>query len=324
MLGASGTGKTTLGTAFLAQSSKAEPGLHFGFYESPERLISNATELGFDLESRVAAKHLEVIWTPAGRAHSRSCRQRSHRCRCASKGASAFSSTVGAHSLLSAESPDRLPPFISAIFNELRALGVTTLCAVETENLVGPEIRVPTAGMSAITENMVLLRFVEYRARLHRMISIMKVRGSSFDPALREFEISKRGIELAKNFESAERILSGFGTEKPTRVRQRQKEEPTSYVEATDSRLKSMQTVLIVDDEFGVAEVLQSILEDEGYRAVTAINGKQGLARLAEVTPDLVMLDYMMPILDGTKTLEAIRQQERGAAPADHHDELAR
>jgi CheY-like chemotaxis protein len=74
-----------------------------------------------------------------------------------------------------------------------------------------------------------------------------------------------------------------------------------------------MQTVLIVDDEFGVAEVLQSILEDEGYRAVTAINGKQGLARLAEVTPDLVLLDYMMPILDGTKTLEAIRQREGGA-----------
>jgi len=68
-----------------------------------------------------------------------------------------------------------------------------------------------------------------------------------------------------------------------------------------------MLTVLIVDDEFGVAEVLQSILEDEGYRVVTAINGKQGLARLAEVTPDLVMLDYMMPIMDGTKTLAAIR-----------------
>ena len=75
-----------------------------------------------------------------------------------------------------------------------------------------------------------------------------------------------------------------------------------------------MQTVLIVDDEFGVAEVLQSILEDEGYRVVTAINGKQGLTRFAEATPDLVMLDYMMPIMDGTKTLAAIRQQERGAS----------
>jgi CheY-like chemotaxis protein len=74
-----------------------------------------------------------------------------------------------------------------------------------------------------------------------------------------------------------------------------------------------MQTVLIVDDEFGVAEVLQSILEDEGYRVVTAINGKQGLTRFAEATPDLVMLDYMMPIMDGTKTLAAIRLLDRGA-----------
>ena len=69
-----------------------------------------------------------------------------------------------------------------------------------------------------------------------------------------------------------------------------------------------MQTVLVVDDEFGVAEVLQSILEDEGYRVATAINGKQALARLGELAPDLIMLDYMMPIMDGTQTLAAIRQ----------------
>jgi CheY-like chemotaxis protein len=71
-----------------------------------------------------------------------------------------------------------------------------------------------------------------------------------------------------------------------------------------------MQTVLIVDDEFGVAEVLQSILEDEGYRVFTAINGKQALARLGELRPDLIMLDYMMPILDGAQTLTAIRKDK--------------
>lgn len=69
-----------------------------------------------------------------------------------------------------------------------------------------------------------------------------------------------------------------------------------------------MHTVLVVDDEFGVAEVLQSILEDEGYRVATAINGKQALVRLGELTPDLILLDYMMPIMDGTQTLAAIRQ----------------
>lgn len=69
-----------------------------------------------------------------------------------------------------------------------------------------------------------------------------------------------------------------------------------------------MQTVLVVDDEFGVAEVLQSILEDEGYRVATAINGKQALTRLGEHSADVILLDYMMPIMDGTQTLAAIRK----------------
>jgi CheY-like chemotaxis protein len=68
-----------------------------------------------------------------------------------------------------------------------------------------------------------------------------------------------------------------------------------------------MATVLVVDDEFGVAEVLGLILEDKGYRVFSAANGRQGLDCLREVTPDLVLLDFMMPILDGPGTLSAIR-----------------
>jgi CheY-like chemotaxis protein len=68
-----------------------------------------------------------------------------------------------------------------------------------------------------------------------------------------------------------------------------------------------MRTVLVVDDEFGVAEVLQAILEDEGYRVVTAINGKQGMMRLAESAPDLVLLDFMMPIMNGAAMLAAMK-----------------
>ncbi len=43
-----------------------------------------------------------------------------------------------------------------------------------------------------------------------------------------------------------------------------------------------VRTILVVDDEFGVADVLAAALEDEGYRVVTAANGKQGIERLAE------------------------------------------
>ncbi len=67
-----------------------------------------------------------------------------------------------------------------------------------------------------------------------------------------------------------------------------------------------MVTVLVVEDEFAIAELLEMVLADEGYRVLMAANGRQGLQRLAEgPRPDLVISDYMMPILDGADMLQA-------------------
>ena len=69
-----------------------------------------------------------------------------------------------------------------------------------------------------------------------------------------------------------------------------------------------MPTVLIVEDEFAIAELLEMALTDEGYDVQHAANGRQGLERLAEgPRPDLVITDYMMPILDGAGLLKAMR-----------------
>ena len=68
-----------------------------------------------------------------------------------------------------------------------------------------------------------------------------------------------------------------------------------------------MKTILIVDDELANAEVLSLILEDEGYRVFCAANGRHGLERVKEVRPQLVVLDYMMPIMDGAEMGEALR-----------------
>jgi CheY-like chemotaxis protein len=64
--------------------------------------------------------------------------------------------------------------------------------------------------------------------------------------------------------------------------------------------------VLVVDDEFGIAELIDAVLTDEGYRVLTAMNGRQGLAIMAKDHPDLVFLDYMMPIMDGADVLRAM------------------
>jgi CheY-like chemotaxis protein len=69
-----------------------------------------------------------------------------------------------------------------------------------------------------------------------------------------------------------------------------------------------MATILVVEDEFGITEVLQSALADAGHTVVTAINGKQGLELLKESGPELVILDFMMPVLDGLGMLRAMRE----------------
>jgi CheY-like chemotaxis protein len=64
-----------------------------------------------------------------------------------------------------------------------------------------------------------------------------------------------------------------------------------------------MATVLIVDDEYGIAELLEAVLVDEGHRVLTASNGKHGLGILEEEKPDVIFLDYMMPVMDGAVML---------------------
>jgi CheY-like chemotaxis protein len=67
-----------------------------------------------------------------------------------------------------------------------------------------------------------------------------------------------------------------------------------------------MRTVLVVDDEFGIAEVLAEVLGDAGYDVVTAIHGRQALERVVARRPDLILLDFMMPVMNGPVTVTAL------------------
>jgi PAS domain S-box-containing protein len=72
--------------------------------------------------------------------------------------------------------------------------------------------------------------------------------------------------------------------------------------------------VLIVEDEPDVRDLLRRIVEAEGYRVVEAENGGTGMARVAEETPCLILLDLMMPEVDGFAFLDALRGTDAGRA----------
>ena len=70
----------------------------------------------------------------------------------------------------------------------------------------------------------------------------------------------------------------------------------------------AVKTILVVDDESSLVQILEAILSENGYRVLTAANGRAALEQLAKAgsRPDLVLLDYMMPILDGPAVLKAM------------------
>ena len=68
-------------------------------------------------------------------------------------------------------------------------------------------------------------------------------------------------------------------------------------------------SVLVVEDDLHIAELLRMYLEKEGYSVTLAADGGEGLAKFRAETPDLVLLDLMMPVMDGWAVCKAIRAE---------------
>ena len=68
-------------------------------------------------------------------------------------------------------------------------------------------------------------------------------------------------------------------------------------------------SVLIVEDDHNIAQLLQMYLEKEGYAVTLAHDGSQGLDQFHAIQPDLVLLDVMMPVMDGWALCQAIRAE---------------
>jgi circadian clock protein KaiC len=207
IMGPSGIGKTTIGLQFLAGSSESEPGLMFGFYETPLRLRAKASSLASALPPLLDNGVVELMWqTPTaemldayGEQLLAAIRRRNVK-RLFIDGLTSFKNAAVDHS--------RIGHFFSALSNELRVLGVTTLYSLEVPNILGPAIRVPVDDVSSLAENMILLRYVELRARLYRLISVLKVRDRAFDPSLFEFQIGAQGLDINATSDSAETLLA--------------------------------------------------------------------------------------------------------------------
>jgi DNA-binding response OmpR family regulator len=71
--------------------------------------------------------------------------------------------------------------------------------------------------------------------------------------------------------------------------------------------------ILVVDDEDDILQFLELVLREKGYDVVTAASGQEALTRAQMERPDLVLLDIMMPQMDGWEVLKLLRVDEETA-----------
>lgn len=211
IMGPSGIGKTSLGLAFVAAASPVQPAVHFGFYESPTRLRQKAGAFGYDFAELERSGALLLSWQPTtegllDQVGARLLKQVD------SLGAKrVVIDSLGALSRLAFD-PARINGFFRALIGELRARDVTMLMTWEVRDLFGAEVSAPSPDLSSIVDNLILTRFVELDSRLRRMLSLLKVRDSDYDPALHELCMGPDGVVVRKAFEGASAVLSGTPT----------------------------------------------------------------------------------------------------------------
>lgn len=172
--------------------------MYFGFYESPERLIAKAHSVGIDLTPAMEDGRLTVHWYPAVELLGAVRRTNASRL--------VFDGVDGFHQ--SANRTERFGLFLNALSHRLREAGVTT---VLTEEL-------PLYGDSAppaMTENIVLMRYIEANSSLYRLVSIVKQREGSHDSTIRRLTINTRGLHISEGFIGPTGLLSGHPSMAP-------------------------------------------------------------------------------------------------------------
>ncbi|MGE5619453.1 MAG: ATPase domain-containing protein [Sphingomonadaceae bacterium] len=209
--GVPGAGKTTLALGFLAEGgSQGERGEYFSMEEAPSRLISKAESLGLELGRMVQEGTQHIHWLPPLEVipdriawQVLETVEKSGAQRLVIDGIDRIA--VGL------ESMDRVQPFMAALAAALRAKGITAIVTHELPRLAAINLDTAYDQLGPAIDNIITLQYVELRSELHRLISILKVRDSDFDPSIREFTISEGGLHVANTFGSAEAVLTGIG-----------------------------------------------------------------------------------------------------------------
>jgi circadian clock protein KaiC len=188
---------------------EGENGVFVTVEEMPEKITSDAMNFGWDLKRLEAEKklrlfHLRSEMLQSGGAPIMQCLDA-----VSSIGArrivvdpiSLYSLNVGSATDLRRE--------LYAFVNYMKENGLTLILTHEVPDIITRVSRISDYGLEFIVDCIIMLQYVEIESEIRRSISVLKMRGSDHDKAIRRYRITGRGVEIESRFEGYEGIMSG-------------------------------------------------------------------------------------------------------------------
>jgi len=213
--GSLGTGKTLLALHFaLAGVRREEPVLFLGFRENLRQLLLTADTFDLGLREALApGAGLTLLRLPPVELDPDVLANRliTTLDNIGARRLVIDSVTELERGVLRGGDPGRVDDYLAALVEALRARAVTTLAVRESPKIVTSDFDVSADTLSMLAENVLLLQQVTYRDRLHRVLSVPKMRFSAHDVLLREFRIvPPTGIEVLAPLDSGVEALTGI------------------------------------------------------------------------------------------------------------------
>jgi circadian clock protein KaiC len=210
LAGSTGVGKTLLSLRFCAAGARrGEPALLVSYSEPVPRLVARAQRIGLEVQPLLDAGTLHVEYRTTVNTEGDDLVneildrvQETGAKRLVVDGISDIE-----HGILDHE---RVRTLLSALIIELRNRGVTAVFVKEVAKIAGPDLDFSDSPISVTAENVIFLRHVELRGRLRRILSILKMRESGYDPHVREFAIESNGIRVLDPLRESEGLLTGL------------------------------------------------------------------------------------------------------------------
>jgi circadian clock protein KaiC len=209
LAGSMGVGKTLLSAHFAVEGARrGEHALFVSFFDPPAAVMARARRIGLDVAGHVESGLLSFLYLPAVEAEADTAVHRILE----------QVNQLGVKRLVidgltdlevSIADPLRRRAFLAALALRLRLAGVTSLFTREVPKIAGTELDFSDAPVAILGENLLLMRYVELRGRIHRILSVLKMRDSKYDSDVREFEISDAGMRVLSPLRSAEGLLTG-------------------------------------------------------------------------------------------------------------------